>query len=158
IGAQGDVGRADEVKRIYEEGMRAFGKIDIVVNNAGTSRNGAFETITDEVWREDLEQKLFAAIRLTRLVWPQLKERRWGRVINVLNIGSKAPRAGSAPTTISRAAGLALTKVLAHEGGPHNVLVNAMLVGFIEADQHVQRAKKAGIPLEQYIAGRTKDI
>src|SRR6266550_4726814 len=66
VGAQGDVGKADEVKRIYDEGMNAFGKIDIVVNNAGTSRNGAFETVTDEVWREDLEQKLFAAIRLTR--------------------------------------------------------------------------------------------
>ena len=112
MGAQGDVGKPDEVKRIYDEGMRAFGKIDIVVNNAGTSRNGAFETVTDEVWREDLEQKLFAAIRLTRLVWPQMKERRWGRVINVLNIGAKAPRAGSGPTTITRAAGTALTKLL----------------------------------------------
>ena len=54
-----------------------------------------------------------------------MKERRWGRVINVLNIGAKAPRAGSAPTTISRAAGMALTKVLAGEGAPHNMLVNA---------------------------------
>jgi NAD(P)-dependent dehydrogenase (short-subunit alcohol dehydrogenase family) len=157
-GVQGDVGTAEGIRAIYDEAMRAFGKVDIVVNNAGTSRNGAFEEVTDEVWREDLDQKLFAAIRLTRLAWPQMKERRWGRVINVLNIGSKAPRAGSAPTTISRAAGLALTKVLAHEGGPHNVLVNAMLVGFIEADQHVQRAKKTGVPLEQYIANRTKDI
>jgi len=157
-GVQADVGTAEGVRTIYDEAMRAFGKVDIVVNNAGTSRNGAFEEVTDEVWREDLDQKLFAAIRLTRLAWPQMKERRWGRVINVLNIGSKAPRAGSAPTTISRAAGLALTKVLAHEGGPHNVLVNAMLVGFIEADQHVQRAKKTGVPLEQYIANRTKDI
>jgi 3-oxoacyl-[acyl-carrier protein] reductase len=157
-GVQGDVGTADGIRTIYDEAMRVFGKVDIVVNNAGTSRNGAFEEVTDEVWREDLDQKLFAAIRLTRLAWPQMQERRWGRVINVLNIGSKAPRAGSAPTTISRAAGLALTKVLAHEGGPHNVLVNAMLVGFIEADQHVQRAKKTGVPLEQYIANRTKDI
>jgi len=157
-GVQADVGTVAGIRAIYDEAMHVFGKIDIIVNNAGTSRNGVFEEITDEVWREDLDQKLFAAIRLTRLVWPQMKERRWGRVINVLNIGAKAPRAGSAPTTISRAAGLALTKVLAHEGGPHNVLVNAMLVGFIEADQHVQRARKAGIPLEQYIAGRTKDI
>jgi len=157
-GVQADVGTVAGIRAIYDEAMHVFGKIDIIVNNAGTSRNGVFEEITDEVWRADLDQKLFAAIRLTRLVWPQMKERRWGRVINVLNIGAKAPRAGSAPTTISRAAGLALTKVLAHEGGPHNVLVNAMLVGFIEADQHVQRARKAGIPLEQYIAGRTKDI
>jgi 3-oxoacyl-[acyl-carrier protein] reductase len=158
IGARGDVGVAAEVKAIYDEAMRAFGKVDIVVNNAGTSRNGAFEDVTDEVWHEDLEQKLFAAIRLTRLAWPQMKERRWGRVINTLNIGAKAPRAGSAPTTISRAAGLALTKVLAHEGAPHNILVNAMLVGFIEADQHVQRAAKTGVELKDYISKRAKDI
>src|SRR6476659_1449413 len=158
IGVTGDVGVAADVKRIYDEAAGAFGKIDIVVNNAGTSRNGAFETVTDEVWREDIDQKLFAAIRLTRHAWPQMKERRWGRVINVLNIGAKAPRAGSGPTTISRAAGMALTKLLSIEGAPHNILVNAMLVGFIEADQHVQRAAKEGIPLADYIARRAKDI
>src|SRR5262245_66122121 len=108
IGVTGDVGVPDDIKRLFDEANALFGKIDIVVNNAGTSRNAKFEDVTDEVWREDLDQKLFAAIRLTRLAWPQMKERRWGRVINVLNIGAKAPRAGSAPTTISRAAGLAL--------------------------------------------------
>src|SRR3954470_431242 len=154
----GDVGVAADIKRAYDEAMTAFGKIDIIVNNAGTSRTGAFEDITDEIWRDDFDQKLFAAIRLTRHAWPQMKERRWGRVINTLNIGAKAPRAGSAPTTISRAAGLALTKVLAHEGAPHNILVNAMLVGFIEADQHVQRAAKTGVDLKDYISKRAKDI
>jgi 3-oxoacyl-[acyl-carrier protein] reductase len=156
--AQGDVANAADLRRLYDEAMKAFGKIDIVVNNAGTSRTGAFEAITDEIWREDFDQKLFAAIRLTRLVWPQMKERRWGRIINVLNIGAKAPRAGSAPTSITRAAGMALTKVLAGEGAPHNVLVNAMLVGFIEADQHVQAAAKAGIPYADYVNARAKEI
>ena len=108
--------------------------------------------------QEDLDQKLFAAIRMTRLVWPQMKERRWGRVINVLNIGAKAPRAASAPTSVSRAAGMALTKVLAGEGAPHNVLVNALLVGIIEADQHVQAAKRTGVPLDEYMAQRVKTI
>ena len=139
-----DVAIGADIQRAYDEAMKLFGKIDIVVNNAGTSRTGAFEEITDEVWREDFDQKLFAAIRLTRLVWPQMKERRWGRVINTLNIGAKAPRPRSAPTSITRAAGLALTKVLAGEGAPYNVLVNALLVGFIEADQHVRAAEKAG--------------
>ena len=138
IGVSADVASAGDVERAYDEAMRAFGKVDIVVNNAGTSRNGPFEALSDEILQGDLDQKLFAAIRLTRLVWPQMKERRWGRVINVLNIGAKAPRAGSAPTSITRAAGLALTKVLAGEGGPHNVLVNALLVGLIASDQHVQ--------------------
>ena len=158
VGVQGDVGIAADVQRAYDEAMTAFGRIDIAVNNAGTSRNGKFEEITDEVWREDIDQKVFAAIRLTRLAWPGMKERKWGRVINVLNIGSKAPRAGSAPTTISRAAGAALTKVLSHEGAPHGILVNAMLVGFIESDQHVQRAAKEGIALTEYVNRRIKDI
>ena len=155
---QGDVALPADIQRAYDQAMQTFGKIDIVVNNAGTSRTGAFEEITDEVWRGDFDQKLFAAIRLTRLVWPQMKARRWGRVINTLNIGAKAPRARSAPTSITRAAGLALTKVLAGEGAPHNVLVNALLVGFIEADQHVQSAKKANIALEDYVAARAKEV
>src|SRR5689334_11470460 len=74
IGVQADVGVAADVKRAYEETMRGLGKVDIVVNNAGTSRAGSFENLTDETLQSDLEQKLFAAVRLTRLVWPQMKE------------------------------------------------------------------------------------
>ncbi len=149
-----DVSKADDIKRAYEAVMAGLGRIDIVVNNAGQSRTGPFETVTDEVWQEDLDLKLFAAIRLTRLAWPQMRERKWGRVINVLNIGAKAPRANSAPTTISRAAGMALTKVLAGEGAPDNVLVNAMLVGVIVSDQIVRRhaARSGNITLEEQIA------
>src|SRR5213080_2505834 len=155
---QANVALAADLQRAYDEAIRLFGKIDIVVNNAGTSRTGAFEEITDEVWREDFDEKLFAAIRLTRLVWPQMKERRWGRIINVLNIGAKAPRPGSAPTSVTRAAGMALTKVLANEGAPYNVLVNALLIGLIEADQHVQRADRTGIALKDYIERHSKEI
>ena len=158
LAVQGDVAVAADITRVYEQAMQAFGKIDIVVNNAGESRTGAFEEITDEIWREDFDQKLFAAIRLTRLVWPQMKERRWGRIINVLNIGAKAPRPGSAPTSITRAAGMALTKVLAGEGAPHNVLVNALLIGLIEADQHGRRAAQTGIELADYMSARGKEI
>ncbi|MCC6777882.1 MAG: SDR family oxidoreductase [Hyphomicrobiales bacterium] len=158
IALQGDVAVAADVQRVYDEAMGGLGKIDVVVNNAGTSATSPFEKLTDDFLQQDLDQKLFAAVRFSRLLWPQMKERRWGRIINVLNIGAKAPRGGSAPTSISRAAGMALTKVLSHEGAPHNILVNALLVGFIEADQHVQAAKRTGVPLEDYIAARAKDI
>jgi len=158
IGVQGDVAKAADIERVYGEVMKTFGKVDILVNNAGTSRTGAFEAVTDEMWREDFDQKLFAAIRLIRLVWPQMKERRWGRIINVLNIGAKAPRAGSAPTSVTRAAGMALTKVLAGEGAPYNVLVNALLVGLIEADQHVQRAARMGVAYDDYKNKTAKEI
>src|SRR5439155_6480385 len=158
VALQGDVASVADIQRIYEEAMGAFGKIDIIVNNAGESRTAAFEKVTEEMWRTDFDQKLFAAIRLTRLVWPQMKERRWGRVVNTLNIGAKAPRPRSVPTSVTRAAGLALTKVLAGEGAPYNILVNALLVGFIEANQHVRAAEKAGVALEDYVSARTKDI
>ena len=158
LGIQGDVGKAADVQRAYDEAMAALGKLDIVVNNAGTSRAGPFEAMSDELLQEDLELKLFAAVRFTRLVIPQMKERKWGRIINVLNIGAKAPRAASAPTSVTRAAGMALTKALASEYAPFNILVNGLLVGLIDADQHVQKAKKTGVPLDEYKAKLAKDI
>jgi NAD(P)-dependent dehydrogenase (short-subunit alcohol dehydrogenase family) len=134
-----DVSSAKEIARAYSEVMSGLGRVDILVNNAGTSQTGAFTTIADAVWQADLDLKLFAAIRLARLVWPQMAERRWGRIINVLNIGAKAPKAGGAPTAVSRAAGMALTKVLAGEGAAHGILVNSLHVGLIESDQWIRR-------------------
>jgi len=158
IGVSADVSKAADVQRTYDEVMKAFDKVDIVVNNAGTSRAMPFEKLSDEILHDDLELKLFAAVRLIRLVIPQMKERRWGRIINVLNIGAKAPRPNSMPTSLSRAAGLAMTKALSHELAPHNVLVNAMMVGLIRADQHVQHAKRANMPLEEYYKAQGKEI
>jgi len=134
-----DVSKAADISKTYEKITADLGKIDVLFNNAGTSRAMAFETVTDEMWQEDLDLKLFAAIRFSRLVWPDMKARKWGRIINVLNIGAKAPAAASTPTSVSRAAGMALTKAMANEGGPHNILVNAMLVGLIVSDQWVRR-------------------
>ena len=158
VGIAANVADASDVARAHAEAMSALGKIDIVVNNAGTSSTSAFEALTDEVLQHDLDLKLFGAVRLTRLAWPQMKARRWGRVINVLNIGAKAPRASSMPTSVSRAAGMAMTKALSLEFAPYNVLVNAMLVGLIEADQHVQRAKSLNEPLDKYYETRSKEI
>src|SRR5882757_6054938 len=134
-----DVSKAADISKAYEKIAADFGKIDVLVNNAGTARTLAFEGISDEAWQEDIDLKLFAAIRFSRLVWPGMKERKWGRIINVLNTYAKAPAANSAPTSVSRAAGMALTKVMASEGGAHNILVNALLVGLIMSDQWVKR-------------------
>lgn len=141
---QCDVSKADEINKTFADVIATFGKVVILINNAGISRAMASEKITDELWQDDLDLKLFAAIRLSRLVWPGMKERKWGRIINVLNSGAKAPRANGAPTAVSRAAGMALMKVLAGEGAPHGILVNGMLVGLIDSDQHARRHKAEG--------------
>jgi len=149
-----DVSNAAALEATFKQVEGQFGTVDILINNAGTSRTGAFESITDTMWQEDFDLKLFAAIRLARLALPAMKAQRWGRIINVLNVGAKAPRPQSAPTAVTRAAGLALTKILAGEGAAHNVLVNALMVGLIRTDQHVQRHKRQGanITLEEHYA------
>ena len=147
-----DVTSAADLERAHASVVQAIGEVDVLVNNAGRSQAAQFEGISDEVWQSDLDLKLFAAIRLTRLAWPGMKARRWGRVINVLNTFAKAPGAGTAPTSVSRAAGLALTKVLGTEGAPHNILVNALLVGLIESEQTVKyhTTMGAGLSYEDF--------
>ncbi|MEO1720643.1 MAG: SDR family oxidoreductase, partial [Pseudomonadota bacterium] len=139
VAVSADVMTAAGCSDAYRSVADRLGKVDVLVNNAGSSKRGPFNEITDEEWQADLDLKLFAAIRLARAAMPDMVERRWGRIINVLNTGAKAPPAEGAPTAVSRAAGLALTKVLAGEGAPNNVLVNALLVGRIESDQWVRR-------------------
>lgn len=155
-----DVSKADDIQKTYDGVIKAFGKVDILINNAGQSMAMPSEQITDDIWRDDLELKLFAAIRLTRLVWPGMKQREWGRIINVLNTGAKAPRANGAPTAVSRAAGMAFMKVLACEGAPHGILVNGMLVGQIVSDQVARRYAREGsnTPFEHYVANVGKGI
>jgi len=134
-----DISTAEGCARAAAEAEAALGAVDILVNNAGTSQRGPFLEVDDALWQADLDLKLFAAIRLTRAVWPGMQARRWGRVINVLSTQAKTPGPGGAPTAVTRAAGMALTKVLAHEGAPHGILVNGLMVGIIESDQWVRR-------------------
>jgi NAD(P)-dependent dehydrogenase (short-subunit alcohol dehydrogenase family) len=152
IAISADVGTAADCERAYKEAVAGMGGVDVLVNNAGTSQRGAFESISDELWQHDLDLKLFAAIRLCRLALPSMKANRFGRIINVLNTGAKAPPAEGAPTAVSRAAGMALTKVLSGEGAKHNVLVNGLLVGRIESDQWVRRhtAEGSNTSIEDY--------
>lgn len=160
VAIRGDVGQAGEVERIFEEAREELGRVDILVNNAGTSATGPFESITDEVWQADFELKLFAAIRLARLALPAMKERAWGRIINVLNSGAKAPPARGAPTAVTRAAGMALTKVLASEYAPHNVLVNAICTGILVTEQWEGRhaGREDGTSFEEFIAEQGKSV
>ena len=153
-----DVSKATDCERLVSEAISAFGGVDILVNNAGTAKTGAFESVTDEVWAADLELKLFAAIRLVRLVLPHMKSRGGGRIINVTNIGAKQPAARTMPTTVSRAAGQAMTKAMSKEFAPHNILVNTVCIGLIRAGQHEHRAHQQGIDVESLYRDMAKTV
>lgn len=121
-----------------------FGRIDILVNNAGSSQRGPIETVDRAGIIADMDLKIVAAAELIRAVVPGMKERHWGRVINVSAIIGKAPDAGSIPTALSRAAGIAMTRALSRELAPWNILVNALCVGKIKSGQWERRHAASG--------------
>ncbi|MSQ13065.1 MAG: SDR family oxidoreductase [Dehalococcoidia bacterium] len=150
-----DVMKPEQVRRLVQAVVSRWGRVDILVNNAGTSAAMPFESAGDEAWAADLDLKLYGAIRCCREVLPHMKERGWGRIINVTAIGGRAPGARSAPTTVSRAAGIALTKVLSKEYAEHGILVNTVCIGLVKAGQHEHRYEQLkrenpGLTLEAF--------
>ena len=108
--------------------------------------------------QEDFDLKVFGAIRGARAAIPQMKKQGSGRIINITTVGGKQPGANSVPTTVSRAAGLALTKALSKELAPHNILVNTVCIGKIKSGQHERRYERDGISADEYYSRMSKDI
>jgi 3-oxoacyl-[acyl-carrier protein] reductase len=153
-----DMSKAEDIARFMKAVIDKFGRVDILVNNAGTSKRGAFLELTDEEWEADLELKVFGAIRCTRLAIPHMKKNGGGRIVNITISSAKQPGAGSYPTSVSRAAGLAITKALSKEFAADNILVNTVCIGRIKSGQHERRFKKEGISPEAYYAKSAEGI
>ena len=131
-----DVSRAADVEHVVQATVERFGRLDILVHNAGRSANGEFEKLTDADWQDDLDLKLFGAIRAARASIPHMRAAGGGSIVNILNLAAKAPGARSYPTSVSRAAGLALTKALSKEFAADNIRVNGVMIGLIKSGQH----------------------
>jgi 3-oxoacyl-[acyl-carrier protein] reductase len=146
LGVPADVTLAGDLEALVSSTLERFGRLDILVNNAGTSAAQGFDTVDDAAWQADLELKLFAAIRCVRLCVPPMRKAGGGRIVNILNTGAKTPGARSLPTSVSRAAGLALTKALSKELAPDGILVNAICLGLVKSGQWERRWTREGRP------------
>ncbi|MGZ8198546.1 MAG: SDR family NAD(P)-dependent oxidoreductase [Burkholderiales bacterium] len=153
-----DAAKPGDMERFIEETVRKYGRVDILVNNAGGTGQEPFEKVDDAAWQKDIDIKVLAHIRSARAAVPYMKRQGGGRIINLNMVGAKQPFAGSFPTTISRAAGLALTKALSKEFAAENILVNAVAVGKIKSKQQERRAARQGIPVEQHYAATGKTV
>lgn len=160
VAMPGDVTTASDIERLVQSTVDQFGRLDILVNNAGTSAAGPFESVTDEAWQADLDLKLFGAIRATRAAVPHIRKSGGGSIINLLNLGAKQPGARSVPTSVSRAAGMALMKALSKELAPDNIRVNGINIGLIKSGQNQRRWQRMGQPnsLEDFYAESARSM
>jgi 3-oxoacyl-[acyl-carrier protein] reductase len=136
-----DVTQAADIETFVNAVVARFNGVDILVNNAGTSSAAAFAAVDDAAWQRDFDLKVMGAIRFCRLVIPLMKQRGGGRIINVTTVGGKAPAARALPTSLTRAAGINLTKSLANEHAPDRILVNTICLGLVKSAQWERRAK-----------------
>ncbi len=131
-GVQADVATAEGAARFFEESMEAYGQADILVNNVGGTRGGRdFDSTTDQDWYDTLDLNLMSTIRLARLVTPGMKERGWGRIVNIASIWGREYGGGLSYMT-AKAGVIAFSKHIALSLAPFNVLVNTVAPGSIQ--------------------------
>ena len=135
VAMSADVTQPADLERFVAAVRAELGVPTLLVNNAGTSAAGAFPTVADDTWAADLDLKLMAAIRASRLVVPGMREAGGGAIVNVTAIAGKHPAAGSMPTSVSRAAGIALTKGMSKDLAADRIRVNAVCIGLIKSRQ-----------------------
>jgi len=123
-----DLRQPESAAALVDAAVETFGGIDIVVNNAGATRRGDFETLTDEDWTDGYALKLFGAVRLTRAAWPHLRARR-GAVVHIAGSGGRTPGPQFTIGGSVNAALLSLTKALADLGLRDGIQVNAVNPG-----------------------------
>ncbi len=145
LAAAGDMGIAADVARVVAGARREFGCIDILINNAGSSPAGRIHDVSDETWLKSFNLKPMGYVRCARAVIPDMRSRRWGRIINVIGRGGHQPRPWYLVGGAANAALLNFTKALADELAPDNILVNGINPGPVQTprwDDHIAQGAK----------------
>jgi len=144
IDVAADVSEPSGLERVTAAAFEKFGKIDILVTNSGGPPSGPFESLTPEMWDAAARLLLTSAVGLARAVLPGMKERRWGRILNVTSIAVKQPVEGLMLSNSLRAAVTGFARTLANEVAPFNVTVNNLMPGYTRTDRVEQLARAAG--------------
>jgi NAD(P)-dependent dehydrogenase (short-subunit alcohol dehydrogenase family) len=124
-----DLTRRAESPRLAAESLQAMGKVDILINNAGTNKPQPVEEMDDDLWDQLLELNLSSCMALTRALVPGMKERKWGRVIHISSIMGHSSAAGRGAYSATKTALLGLARATANELGPFGVTVNCIAPG-----------------------------
>jgi 3-oxoacyl-[acyl-carrier protein] reductase len=135
LSVAGDLSNAGDVERIVSEGIARFGQIDILVTNTGGPPAGPFESLNRDSWDQAVHGLLFSVVEMTRLVLPGMKERRWGRILNITSIAAKQPVDNLILSNSVRAGVTGFAKTLANEVAQYGVTVNNILPGYTATER-----------------------
>lgn len=124
-----DLGRRDDARRLADEATAAFGRVDVLVNNAGSNTPQPIDALRDEDWDRLVELNLSSCMVLTRALAPPMKERRWGRIVNISSILGLSSAGGRDVYSATKSGLIGLTRAAAVDLGPHGITVNALAPG-----------------------------
>ena len=147
-----DLSVPEQVEAVVARATDRFGSIDVLVTNTGGPPPGAFESHSAAAWRAAIAQNLESVVNLTRLVLPGMKQRGWGRIVNITSIAVKQPVDGLILSNSIRAAVTGFGRTLANELAPLGITVNTVAPGFVPVERHadvpavVREAYTATVP------------
>ncbi len=148
-----DMSKYDDIRNFVAKSVEAFGRVDVVVNNAGGPPFGAFDGLSEDDWMGAYNLSLMGTVRLTREAVPHMKEAGAGRIINITSYGIKEPIQGLILSNTFRTGVVGWAKTLSRELAPDNILINTVLPGRIDTERHhslnLARAKRMNLPLEE---------
>jgi 3-oxoacyl-[acyl-carrier protein] reductase len=141
LAATADVSEPAAVERVWKAARKEFGRVDILVTNAGGPPAGPFESHSPEAWSNALRLNFESAVNMIRAVLPGMKERHWGRIINITSIAVKQPVDNLILSNSVRAALTGLSRTLANEVATDGVTVNCVMPGYTLTDRIAELAK-----------------
>lgn len=159
---QGDMSKEDEVNEVFKKAVEEFGRIDVLVNNAGITKDGLLISMKEKDFRDVMEVNLFSAFYTMKIAARLMAKKRYGRIINISSIVGIRGNAGQANYSASKAGLIGMTKSLAKEMANRNIRVNAIAPGFIETDMtdkldpKIKEKLLEEIPVKHF--GKAKDI
>ena len=157
-----DVSKRVEVKQMVQATIEKYGKIDVLINNAGISESKMFTDVSDEDWNRIINNNLYSAFCVTQEVLPNMIHNKAGCIINISSIWGMVGASCETVYSVAKAGLDAMTKSLAKELGPSNIRINSIAPGIIDTDMNKNLSKedidniKTEIPLEKI--GKTTDI
>ena len=159
---QGDVSKYEDAERMVKEVIEEFGKIDVLLNNAGITKDNLLMRMKKEDFEDVINVNLIGTFNITKNVVPYMMKKRYGRIINMASVVGISGNAGQANYAASKAGVIGFTKSLAKELGSRNILINAVAPGYIKTamtdvlSDKIKEQIQSQIPLGTL--GETKDV